>query len=275
MIMQSPSSPSAECRRKWDIQPDEERELKKLQDSILPADVLETIKNFVVVNESDIPIPRWKRGGMHPLPLGFFRSSIVPLDALEGVGMEVELDNEHLGFSVEVSAKIISGRENLTEGIICDLGVAGLGFSQGDLVLWVKTRSGVKSTQVPASSGSSDRTRCHHFLFSITQGKEMVLYLDGVKVARQDLTERLEFKEEKTRIALTRCIEGSYIQACPEKRMQEAPTPNSGSDWDSYVSPKVIQVVPTKGSLGAARVYDFPLSAHQAHLAYYTGDHFI
>lgn len=243
----------------------EEQCLEALGESVLPKDIVHSIKKHLVLIRADVPEPRWRRGGMHPLPLGLFRSSMVPPEVSTAVSLDVELSNALPGFSVEVTANVISGGGSGKDGVVCDLGIAGLVFIQGELTLWTKTTCGVIKTSVPAP-----RQPCH-FLFTVVPGEEMVLFVDGVKVARKALSGRIEFKET-TRMALCRSVEGSDVQTCPWKAMRQLPMTHIETSCESCESKHAVAVLPTKGTLGAARVYDFALNEYQVHLAFLTGD---
>eukprot|EP00397_Hematodinium_sp_SG-2012_P034581 GEMP01037100.1.p1 GENE.GEMP01037100.1~~GEMP01037100.1.p1 ORF type:complete len:306 (+),score=34.12 GEMP01037100.1:109-918(+) len=243
----------------------EEKILEALGESVLPRDVVGSIKKHLVLNRSDVPEPRWRRGGMHPLPLGLFRSSMVPAEVSTAVSFDVELSDALPGFSVEVTANVISGGSSGTDGVVCDLGIAGLVFIQGELTLWAKTTDGFIKTSVPAP-----RQPCH-FLFTVVPGEEMVLFVDGVKVASEALSGRIEFKGT-TQMALCRSVEGSDVQTCPWKAMRHVPMTDIETSCESCESKHAVGVLPTKGTLGAARVYDFALNEHQVHLAFLTGD---
>lgn len=235
----------------------------------LPEDLNNVIQQFVVLRREDVPTAKWERTGRNPLSLALFRSSYLDPDNLAALQMDMQLGDAYPGFSVEVSANVIAGRRPVRDGIIYDIGNCGLAYVEGVLTLWARTE--METSKIEVEKSNEDPDYFPHYMATFDQeNQNMSLYVDGKKVGSAPLIGQLKFAEELSRLSLTRSSRNALYVSCPWKANREMGIvgeygDDSCHDCDRKQS---IGVLPTKGSLGIAKVYDFPLDESETYVCY-------
>jgi len=232
----------------------------------LPEDLSNTIEKFVVLRHDDVPTARWTRTGRNPLPLGLFRSSYLDPENLAALQIDTQLSGAMPGFAVEVSMNVSNSTRDVKDGVIYDIGNCGLAYVEGLLTLWARAEKGITKIEAKTSKAVP-----HHYLSIFDQKmRNMSLYVDGKKVGSAPLHGQLEFGNEESTVSLTRSSSEALYVSCPWKAHREMGIvgeygDDSCNDCDRKQS---IGVLPTKGTLGIAKVYDFPLDDVQAYVCY-------
>lgn len=140
---------------------------------------------------------------------------------------------------------------------------------EGVLTLWARTE--METSKIEVCKSTEDPDYFPHYLATFDQKNQtMSLYVDGKKVGSAPLIGQLTFAEEVSRLSLTRSSRDALYVSCPWKANREMGIRGDYGDdsCNDCARKQSIGVLPTKGSLGIAKVYDFPLNESETYVCY-------